>query len=302
MALTLYVGLGPKGVNLDEATILQKLQEVCPILSIRKRGTCAFVDVESQADADTLITDLTGQYIGECRLAIRAEKGEDGGRGGGGRGGAETALSNTVFVGLGPKGVELDERLIVQKIQEVCPVVAIRKSPTFALVDLRSTDDATRVINQLTGQYVGECRLAIRADRGDNGGRVGGGGGRGGYGGGDRAGAGSAQSNTVFIGLGPKGVDLDERLIVQKIQEVCPVVAIRKRGTSALVDVRSPADADRLINQLTGQYIGECRLAIRADRGEGGGRGGGRGNGGRGGFGDRGGYAPRGGGGYRPSY
>ncbi len=71
---SLFIGLGPKGEYMTEDEIRAKLEESVPVTAIRKRGTCAFADVATEDQADKLIADMNGQYIGEARLSVQMSK------------------------------------------------------------------------------------------------------------------------------------------------------------------------------------------------------------------------------------
>ena len=71
---SLFIGLGPRGEAMTEEEIKAKLEESVPIIALRKRGTCAFADVADEAQADKLIREMNGQYIGEARLAVQMSK------------------------------------------------------------------------------------------------------------------------------------------------------------------------------------------------------------------------------------
>ena len=198
-----------------------------------------------------------------------------------------------LFVGLGPQGGNITEQAIKAKLEESgIALLDVRKRGTAAFVDVANADQAEQVISKMNGQFIGEARLAVNlSNGGSRGGRGGGGAGfsRGGRGGdsagysrgrgagGDYgrgaggysrgAGGGAQQYSTcgieVRVGLGPNGATISEQQLSAFLARSAEILAIRHRGVQAFVDVATAAQAEKLINELNGQSIGEVRLAIK---------------------------------------
>lgn len=66
----MFIGLGPNG-DVTEELLRAKLEEVCPITSIRMRSSCAFADVSCDREGDKLIEKLNGSYINTSRLSVQ---------------------------------------------------------------------------------------------------------------------------------------------------------------------------------------------------------------------------------------
>jgi hypothetical protein len=187
--IELFVGLGPKGADITEQAIKAKLEETgIPVLDVRKRGTAAFVDVATADQAEQVISQMNGQFIGESRLSVNLSKaaggaprrggggrggeynggGARGGRGGasGGRGGGSAASYGStgieLFVGLGPNGETISADQLTAFLSKSAPVLAVRHRGTRAFVDVATNAQAEKLINELSGQYIGEARLAIK--------------------------------------------------------------------------------------------------------------------------------------------
>ena len=85
----LFIGLGPNGVRVTEDELKARIVEISPILAIRKRDMCAFVDVASTEDGEKIIEKLNNVVINEARLNVQWSKSDRdrqrGGPPGGGR-------------------------------------------------------------------------------------------------------------------------------------------------------------------------------------------------------------------------
>jgi hypothetical protein len=68
--VSLYFGLGPRR-EIGEDDLKRRIEEVCRVVDMRFRGTCAFVDVASQGDASRCVAVLNGSMIGDSRLNVQ---------------------------------------------------------------------------------------------------------------------------------------------------------------------------------------------------------------------------------------
>lgn len=173
MPVSIFIGLGPSGRDITEQQIRDFLEQYVPIQSIRCRGTCAFADVESEADAQKLIDAADKQHIGNARLSIQVSRPRGGQNGA--AAGAPRDGPASLFVGLGPAGRSVTEDELRSKLEEAAPVKGIRHRGECAFVDVDSVADAERIISTLRGTMIGQCRLSVQFSKDSR--RGGGGGG-----------------------------------------------------------------------------------------------------------------------------
>lgn len=171
----LFVGLGPKGSTVSEQQLSELLGQFAPVVSVVCRGSYAFVDVKTVADAQQLISSANGQYIGDVRLFVResrpqgAVQPERHGNSVRGEHRGVPAVRHggpvTLVIGLGPQGGSVSEDALRARLGEVAPVLAIRRGrDERAFADVASASDADRVISQLHGATLGACRLSVQVD------------------------------------------------------------------------------------------------------------------------------------------
>lgn len=160
---SLFVGLGPNGRDIKEDQLKEFLEQYAPVASVRVRGTCAFADVETDEDAQKLITEANDQHLGVARLSVQLSR-PKGGHAAAPRGNGPVSL----FIGLGPQGGTVSEDELRQKLEEAAPVTAIRRRGECAFVDVGSAGDAERMISQLRGAMLGPCRLSVQYSKDNN--------------------------------------------------------------------------------------------------------------------------------------
>lgn len=70
MPRSLFVGLGPRG-DVSEAELRKAIEAVCPVVDVRIRGSCAFVDVATEEEGQRVIDKCSGTTINASRLSIQ---------------------------------------------------------------------------------------------------------------------------------------------------------------------------------------------------------------------------------------
>lgn len=166
---SIFIGLGPNGSDITETQLREYLEQHVPIQSIRCRGTCAFADVETDADAQKLIDAANDQYLGAARLSVQVSRPR------GAPVGHARSGPVSLFIGLGPQGTNVTDDELRAKLEEAAPVAAIRRRNECAFVDVANGADAERMISQLRGAMLGPCRLSVQysKDNKNQGGRGG---------------------------------------------------------------------------------------------------------------------------------
>uniref|UniRef100_A0A0A9YJL0 Peptidyl-prolyl cis-trans isomerase-like 4 n=1 Tax=Lygus hesperus TaxID=30085 RepID=A0A0A9YJL0_LYGHE len=71
---------------------------------------------------------------------------------------------------------------------------------------------------------------------------------------------------SLFIGLGPNGPRIPDHVIRQKLEDAVPILAFRRHGQCAFVDVRDRDDAEKLIREVNNIYIDDARLSVQYSR------------------------------------
>lgn len=170
-ALTsVFIGLGPAAATVSEEALRERLEEVSPVLGLRIRGYCAFADVPSPEDADQLVARLDGEMIGEARMVVQISRNKEKDRSAGSRGvnNANHGPRTSLFVGLGPSGGSISDRELRGKLEEVAPLIGFRRRGQCAFVDVADMAQASRMIQELNNQYIGDCRLSVQHSRDKN--------------------------------------------------------------------------------------------------------------------------------------
>lgn len=70
----------------------------------------------------------------------------------------------------------------------------------------------------------------------------------------------------MFIGLGPNGIHIPDHVIRQKLEDSVPILAFRRHGQCAFVDVEDDRAADKLIREVSNQYIDDARISVQFSR------------------------------------
>lgn len=184
---------------------------------------------------------------------------------------ANDPTRTTLFLGLGPNGRGVKPKDVIDLVHELAhdpemPVdVRIRGRCGFA--DFKTHDDAKRVMELLNGTMLnGNVRLDVQfsrltreetAERRRDRDRVR-----------ERRVAATGERPIIFVGLGPAGSSVSDSELRRKLEEYAPLAAYRRQGQCAFIEVPSPGQAERLIAEANGQYIGDCRLSVQYSRGE----------------------------------
>lgn len=71
---------------------------------------------------------------------------------------------------------------------------------------------------------------------------------------------------SLFIGLGPHGIHIPDHVIRQKLEDSVPILAFRRHGQCAFVDVQDDRAAERLIREVSNQYIDDARISVQFSR------------------------------------
>jgi RNA recognition motif-containing protein len=154
----------------------------------------------------------------------------------------------SMFVGLGPNGRNITEDQLKDFLGKYVAISSVRVRGTCAFADVETDEDAQKLIAEANDQYLGEARLSIQVSRPK---------------GAPAPRGASSGPVALFIGLGPQGGSVSEDELRQKLEEAAPIIAIRRRGECAFVDVASSSDAERMISTLRGAMVGPCRLSVQ---------------------------------------
>ncbi|KEG06518.1 splicing factor TSR1, partial [Trypanosoma grayi] len=185
--------------------------------------------------------------------------------------------TTSVFIGLGPAASTISEDMLRERLEEVTEVLGVRIRGRCAFADVTDAEAADKLVAELDGKMIGEARMAVQISRSkekerpaanagsnkhannnnsnssnnhNHNSSSGGGGGR----------------TSLFVGLGPAGGAVSDNELREKLELAVPILAFRRRGQCAFVDVANMADANRMIRELNNQYIGECRLSVQYSR------------------------------------
>lgn len=166
---SVFIGLGPAAYTISDETLRQRLEEVAPVIGLRIRGHCAFADVQSVEDAERLVAELDGKLIGEARMSVQISRSREKTRATRNRGRNNNNNNHrgrtSLFVGLGPSGGSITDRELRSKLEEAAPIVGFRRCGQCAFVDVVDTSQASKMIQELNNQYIGDCRLSVQYSR-----------------------------------------------------------------------------------------------------------------------------------------
>lgn len=164
---SVFIGLGPAAYTISDETLRQRLEEVSPVIGLRIRGHCAFADVQSVEDAERLVTELDGKLIGEARMSVQISRSREKTRPTRNRPGNNINHRGrtSLFVGLGPSGGSITDRELRSKLEEAAPIVGFRRCGQCAFVDVVGVSQASKMIQELNNQYIGDCRLSVQYSR-----------------------------------------------------------------------------------------------------------------------------------------
>ncbi|RNE99709.1 putative splicing factor TSR1 [Trypanosoma rangeli] len=165
---SVFIGLGPAASTISDEALRERLEEVAPVLGVRIRGRCAFADVPDPEAAARLVSELNGKLIGEARMAVQLSRSKEKERppvnnnhNKNGNNPGRTSL----FVGLGPAGGAISDKELRNKLEEVAPITGFRRRGQCAFVDVADVAQASRMIDELNNQYIGDCRLSVQYSR-----------------------------------------------------------------------------------------------------------------------------------------
>jgi hypothetical protein len=180
-----------------------------------------------------------------------------------------------VFIGLGPNGHSVAAEDIAAMVAKHDRGAALAFSRgTFATFAASSPRGAEAIIQGINGQRIGDVRLVARLDRGSeerSQRRP------------DAAGSyqtqrqggyqqrhqhqqgGEASSGSLFVGLGPNAGEVTAEALTALVSQFATPLSVSMRPSFAIVAV-DPAQAQAVIDGLSGQYIGNARLSARPDR------------------------------------
>jgi hypothetical protein len=71
----------------------------------------------------------------------------------------------------------------------------------------------------------------------------------------------------LYVGLGPNGHDVTQDALVRHLAAFGAVTSVAMRGSFAIVEAASVADAVRLCRDASGTMLQGCQLSVREDRG-----------------------------------
>ncbi|KPA74275.1 splicing factor ptsr1-like protein [Leptomonas pyrrhocoris] len=63
-----FINLGPKGGAITDDTLRARIEKLCPIIKMERRGYCVYVDVHTPADTQKVVADLNDTVIEDVRL------------------------------------------------------------------------------------------------------------------------------------------------------------------------------------------------------------------------------------------
>ncbi|RNF23002.1 putative splicing factor TSR1 [Trypanosoma conorhini] len=182
---SVFIGLGPAASTISDEALRERLEEVAPVLGVRIRGRCAFADVPDPEAAARLVSELDGKLIGEARMAVQLSRSKEKERppansnsnnnnsSSNKKNGANPGRTS-LFVGLGPAGGAISDKELRGKLEEVAPITGFRRRGQCAFVDVADVAQASRMIDELNNQYIGDCRLSVQYSRDNKNSRSGG--------------------------------------------------------------------------------------------------------------------------------
>jgi hypothetical protein len=222
--------------------------------------------------AAVVINALDNTKIDGVTLKIRADTREAEGTSAGfsDRRFAEPT-GTTLFVGLGPNGHEVTQDALVRHLAAFGAVVSVTMRGSFAIVEAASVADAVRLCRDARGTMLLSCQLSVREDRGSSRGDVA-----------QSRGPTVPTGTSLFVGLGPRGHDVTQEALAKHLAAFGAIASVSMRGSFAIVEAASVADAAGVCREASGTELQGCRISVREDQG--GSRGGsfvsGRGSGG----------------------
>lgn len=160
-----------------------------------------------------------------------------------------------MYVGLGPRG----ESVASERLSDACEayggVLRVTHRGRFALVEMSDAGAAAAVINGLDNSQMDGVTLKVREDARGNAAAFG-----------DRRRA-EPTGTSLFVGLGPNGREVTQDALLGHLAAFGAVKNASMRGSFAIVEAASVADAARLCREASGSLLQTCRLSVREDRG-----------------------------------
>lgn len=162
---TLFIGLGPRGLDVTEAQLHHVLAEVTAVRHIRHRGAVAYVDVEHPwQDVAAVVNAVNGTVLSNgVRLVVRLDSwcrpmfGSDV---------PSPATVVTLFVGLGPRGWSASVAELRYTFGMFGATMGIRHRGTHAFIDMGCMDQAFSAAAGLHGTTLSNgARLVVRLER-----------------------------------------------------------------------------------------------------------------------------------------
>lgn len=176
---SIFIGMGPAGrhVTTPEMTefLRSKAQNPDNIRDVRVRGRCGFADTTTVAEAKHLIAQLNDQdYRGLFRMTVemskqsmaearerRRERIEESAN----KQLQEGRLVNNgrqVFVNLGPRGKDIPDSVIRERVEPICPIMRYERRGYCAYIDVPSAEDTKRVVSALNDMMINDVRMIVQ--------------------------------------------------------------------------------------------------------------------------------------------
>lgn len=179
----------------------------------------------------------------------------------------------SIFIGLGPEGrsvtVEELSGLLRSKARQAENIRDVRLRGRCAFADTTTVEEAHHLIAELDNYLLKDAiQLSVqmskqtlaeskqrRREREEA-----------------RAGArGEAAVNggcQVFLNLGPKGEGITDDVIRAKIEAICPITKMERRGHCVYVDVNSPEDTQRVVAAINDCVVDDVRIIAMVSKGQ----------------------------------
>ncbi len=250
-----FIGLGPQGHTIAKGDVAALVGEVDGGATMCDwRGHFATFALSSPQAVNAVVEALNGHMIGDVRLVVRADRRQAPNPYSQHKAAGShreqhshpTAGSGAqLFVGLGPNGSSVSAAALTQVVSQVTKPLSVIMHPRFAVVTV-DPSCAQAVIDHAQGQFIGNVKLSIRADRSSA-----------------TRHQGPINNKRLYIGLGPNGFRVPMEALRAACEDVAPLVNFEAARFCAFADVAREEDGRAMIDALNGTTFHGCRLVVR---------------------------------------